>query len=340
MARGRSFSKNSKKLRLDEPKNIWVKKSIDLVMDPDSRYLDRIFEVYPVHPEKREIPDLKMHERIIAKLLKAARKSGTKVDNSKIALISYLIFNFEKFPVDYPYVSFLRRLKSYGRYELVVQYLKKNPTVTSKIFELVDSLDFEGIIAGITEPKKANRLFGVSKSNIITFLYNALKDDHKDNQNITIELVDTSDELLNKKYPGVYILKGSDKSLLEFAKTQLGYHRENEKGLDLVLKIVTLSKKVVYLIGEAKFFTDSGGHQGRQRDDAFLLLNSEFTPKDPDSKVIPVAILDGAIWIENKQKGHLQVRDLPPNKVALSFLVLKDFVNCILMEDGSCVGLF
>ena len=63
------------------------------------------------------------------------------------------------------------------------------------------------------------------------------------------------------------ILNAGDAELMNFAKQHLDYNRE--KGLDFVARF---NKK--YIIGEAKFLTDDGGHQNAQFVDAISTLES------------------------------------------------------------------
>ena len=134
--------------------------------------------------------------------------------------------------------------------------------------------------------------------------------------------------------PGIYFLEGSDRKLLKFAQIKLGY--SSDKRPDFIGKVVSRNKEQFFIIGEAKFLTDYGGHQDRQLDDAlYLLTKVTFNPKIDEVKVIPVAVLDGVVWIEgSKESGMIKkVKNLPDDKVALSALLLEDFLNCLL-ETG------
>ena len=52
-----------------------------------------------------------------------------------------------------------------------------------------------------------------------------------------------------------------------------------------------------YVIGEAKFLTDRGGHQNAQLNDALATISS-------DANAVKVAILDGVCYIEKKNKMY------------------------------------
>ncbi len=56
--------------------------------------------------------------------------------------------------------------------------------------------------------------------------------------------------------------------MMEFAENKLGYH--HNKGLDFVGRF-----NGQYVIGEAKFLTDFGGHQNAQFNDAIATVESD-----------------------------------------------------------------
>lgn len=99
----------------------------------------------------------------------------------------------------------------------------------------------------------------------------------------------------------------------DFAHEQLEYKRN--KGLDFIARF---NKK--YVIGEAKFLTDFGGHQNAQFQDAMETLNS------PTSKAIPIAILDGVLYIKGNNKLHQSLLHEHQDKNIFSALVLREFL--------------
>ena len=108
----------------------------------------------------------------------------------------------------------------------------------------------------------------------------------------------------------------------KFAKTYLGY--THEKGLDFLAKY-----NGKYIIGEAKFLTDFGGHQDTQFADAISTINSELLfPNSLGAEVIPIAICDGILYITSRNKlyRHLQTHE---NQIILSALLLNDFIHSL-----------
>ena len=79
-----------------------------------------------------------------------------------------------------------------------------------------------------------------------------------------------------------------------------------------------------YVVGEAKFLTDFGGHQNAQFEDAKRILENRTI------KAVKIAILDGVLYIPGaKGGGNKMYRYLVENKSnhnILSALVLNEFL--------------
>ena len=100
-----------------------------------------------------------------------------------------------------------------------------------------------------------------------------------------------------------------------YARNNLGYNRE--KGLDFLARF-----NGRYIIGEAKFISDEGGHQNDQFLDAMATLQTPL-----NENVIPVAILDGVLYIRSRKKMY---RDITSNdKNVMSALLLRNFLYSI-----------
>ena len=109
------------------------------------------------------------------------------------------------------------------------------------------------------------------------------------------------------------VLSASDNEMMRFAQETLNY--TNNKGLDFIARI---NNK--YVIGEAKFLTDFGGHQNAQFNDAISLLQI------PNLKAIPVAILDGVVYIKSNNKMYKSLNEELANFNIMSSLVLREFL--------------
>ena len=109
------------------------------------------------------------------------------------------------------------------------------------------------------------------------------------------------------------ILDASDKEMMDYAKEKLNYN--HDKGLDFVARF---SGK--YIIGEAKFLTDFGGHQNAQFNDAISTVESK------NVKAIKLAILDGVLYIKGKNKMYSEITGMYKNYNIMSALVLREFL--------------
>ena len=106
-----------------------------------------------------------------------------------------------------------------------------------------------------------------------------------------------------------------------FAKQYLGY--DHEKGLDFIARF---NNK--YIIGEAKFLTDFGGHQDAQFADAISTITSTLLPNILNVEVIKIAICDGVLYIRgnNKMHRHLENHD---EEIVVSSLLLREFLYSV-----------
>ena len=109
------------------------------------------------------------------------------------------------------------------------------------------------------------------------------------------------------------ILDGSDQSMMNFAQKELNY--KHEKGLDFVGRF-----NGKYVIGEAKFLTDFGGHQNAQFSDAISTITTRGV------KAVTVAILDGVLYIKGKNKMYKQITETYNQHNIMSVLVLRNFL--------------
>lgn len=109
------------------------------------------------------------------------------------------------------------------------------------------------------------------------------------------------------------ILKGSDAQLMEFARNHLNYH--HNKGLDFIGRF-----NGKYVLGEAKFLTDFGGHQNAQFNDAISTVEAKGV------KAIKIAILDGVLYIKGSNKMYKDITTTYAECNILSSLVLREFL--------------
>lgn len=262
--------------------NKWIQKSIDIANSPG--YLDKLHKIYPVIPqEEREIP-IRVKEEL---------KNSYYDEQDRFRLIRSLL-KLKKFPVDDPYVGFLRKKDI---------FLEYNPQTTGRIIQRVRSMGFEAMMEGIEEPKKVSRQSGALFRNWLPKLGYPLLPESE-----------------FEKYKGIVFLQGSNGVLKDYANRAL--YCNLSKGLDLVAKVGTgYGNRPFYVIGEAKFITAIGGGQGAQFEETLGLLRGE------NGNATRIAILDGVVWIKDGTKMHRTVSQL--EETALTALLLKEFLKSL-----------
>ena len=202
------------------------------------------------------------------------------------------LLELDLFPVKDSYVPYLRKSDS---------AIRKNPKIIERICGDLYEMGYKEIYKRCTEPKEANRQMG-------PMFRNWLKSG-------ALGLKPVPESLFVQNLENA-ILDGSDSSMMEFAKRKFGYGRN--KGLDFVARY-----RRRYVIGEAKFISDFGGHQNDQFVDAIATVESELS----DKSVVKIGIIDGVPYIRNKGKLFRDLVKTEHN--IMSALVLKDFLESL-----------
>lgn len=210
------------------------------------------------------------------------------VDEDKVNLIKTLL-SLDLFPIKDSYVPYLKKDKS---------SVSRNPQTVNRLYGTLKELGLEEIWKRSCAPKETNRQIGPMFKNWIQsgVLGVPILPER--------EFMESSENC---------VLGGSDSLLMHFASEHLGY--SINKGLDLVAKFGGK-----YVIGEAKFLTDFGGHQNAQFNDAINLV------KDTTAKAIKVAILDGVLYINGRNKMHSYILNEGYNYNILSSLFLREYL--------------
>jgi hypothetical protein len=128
-----------------------------------------------------------------------------------------------------------------------------------------------------------------------------------------MNLRDMIDTLKKQPKKRLERLQWQQETLMSFAEENLNYKRD--KGLDLIARF-----NGKYIIGEAKFLTDFGGHQNAQFNDAISTITQSGV------KAITVAVLDGVLYIKGKNKMYKELTEKYSDYNILSALVLRDFL--------------
>lgn len=192
------------------------------------------------------------------------------------------------FPIKDGYVPYFKRDPN---------AVDRNPNTVNRICGRVRELGLDKLYEKCTQPKETNRQMGP--------LFNRWLNSGALGLTPVPEIIfDSNNENA--------ILAGSDNSLKQYAKDHLGYTRD--KGLDFLGRFNNR-----YVIGEAKFISDEGGHQNDQFVDAMVTIN---TPTHRN--VNKIAILDGVLYIKSNKKMYREIsnNDIP----VMSALLLRDYL--------------
>lgn len=212
-------------------------------------------------------------------------------DNQKLIT---LLLEQELFPVKDSYVAYLRRDKS---------AIQRNPRTVDRLAGIIYEMGIEEAVFNMTLPKETNRQIG-------PLFTNWLK-----KGSLGVKTTDNKSEFL--KFDGNIVFEGSDNAMQDLATKYLGYR--HNKGLDFIAKF---NNK--FIIGEAKFLTDFGGHQNAQLADALNVVRSEFNRIDKE--VLKIAILDGVLYIPNAGKMYTGLQTAHEDEVVISALLLRDYL--------------
>lgn len=203
-----------------------------------------------------------------------------------------LLLSLDLFPIKDSYVAYLKRDKG---------AIERNPNTIDRLHGRLVEMGLEKIYEKCSEPKETNRQIGPLfkrwlQKETLGAPYLKLPEFKATKENA--------------------ILDASDKEMMDFAKEHLDYNRN--KGLDFVARF-----NGKYVIGEAKFLTDFGGHQNAQFADAISTIKTEGV------KAVKVAILDGVLYIKGNNKMYKSITTTYKDYNIMSALVLREFLYSI-----------
>jgi hypothetical protein len=199
------------------------------------------------------------------------------------------LLKLDLFPIKDSYIAFLKRDKT---------SIERNPRTVNRICGRIYELGLDKLYERCREPKETNRQIGPMFRNWLR------------KKSLGIAPVPLEQFLADKNDA---ILDGSDQAMTDFARQELNY--THDKGLDLVARF-----NGKYVIGEAKFLTDFGGHQNAQFNDAITTITTQGV------KAVTVAVLDGVLYIKGKNKMYKQISETYNQHNIMSVLVLRDFL--------------
>lgn len=208
-------------------------------------------------------------------------------NNNNIELFRALL-DLDLFPIKDGYVPFFRRDK---------RAIERNPNTVNRICGRVRELGLNRLYEKCSQPKETNRQMGP--------LFRHWTESG------ALGLFPISESIFTSNNDNA-ILAGSDAQLKKFAQTHLGYTRD--KGIDFIARFNN-----TYVIGEAKFISDEGGHQNDQFLDAMTTLEEPTL-----ENVRNIAILDGVLYIRSRKRMFTEItnRNIP----VMSALLLRDYL--------------
>lgn len=202
------------------------------------------------------------------------------------------LLELDLFPVKDSYIPYLRKSDS---------AIRRNLKIIERICGDLYEMGYREIYKRCTEPKEANRQMG-------PMFRNWLKSGA-----LGLFPVPENSFVCNADNA---ILDGSDSSMMDFARRKFGYGRN--KGLDFIARY-----NGRYVIGEAKFISDFGGHQNDQFFDAMATVELKLS----DESVVKIGIIDGIPYIRNNGKLFRDLLKTEYNMV--SSLVLREFLESL-----------
>lgn len=193
------------------------------------------------------------------------------------------------FPIKDSYVAYLKRDKS---------SIERNPATIARLAGRLYEMGLDKIYEKCTEPKETNRQIGPLFKRWVCSGVLGLKpvslDEFTSNNNNAI-------------------LNASDSEMARWCFQNLNYSRN--KGLDFVARF-----NGQYVIAEAKFLTDFGGHQNAQFEDAIFTMETE------NVNARKIAILDGVLYIPGNNKMHNSLKKQYCDYDIMSALLLREFL--------------
>jgi len=199
------------------------------------------------------------------------------------------LLSLELFPLKDSYVAYLKRDPS---------ALDRNPATVDRLCGRLFEIGLTDIFEKCTQPKETNRQIGPLFKRWLN------------SGSLGVDILSLDDFVATNKNA---ILGGGDAQLMDFAKIHLNYKRS--KGLDFIARF-----NGKYIVGEAKFLSDFGGHQNAQFEDAMSLLQTRAV------KAIKIAVLDGVLYIKSNNKMHKFLRTNKKQYNIMSALVLREFL--------------
>lgn len=199
------------------------------------------------------------------------------------------LLKLDLFPIKDSYVAYLKRDE---------EALKRNPATADRLAGRLYEMGINEIFSRSSEPKETNRQIGPLFKRWL------------DKKSLGVAPL-SLDKFLKAK--GNAVLDASDAEMMAFAREHLNYR--HHKGLDFIGRF-----NGKYVIGEAKFLTDFGGHQNAQFNDAISTVETK------NVKAEKIIVLDGYLCSLNYSKMYKEFSEAYKDYNTMSVLVLRNFL--------------
>ncbi len=214
-------------------------------------------------------------------------ENSFKSKNNK-NLIENLV-KLDLFPIKDSYVAYLKKDKTASL---------RNPKTISRLAGRLYEMGLNTIYERCSEPKETNRQIGPLFRRWLS------------SKSLGVPYLESTEFLATKENA---VLDAGDAEMMTFAKKHFNY--KHNKGLDFIARF-----NGKYVIGEAKFLTDFGGHQNAQFNDAISTIKTKHV------NAVKIAILDGVLYIKGNNKMYRSITTKYKKENIMSSLVLREFL--------------
>lgn len=209
-----------------------------------------------------------------------------KKDN--VALLENVL-KLDLFPIKDSYIAYLKRDND---------ALERNPATVSRLCGRLYQMGLEKMHERASEPKETNRQIGPLFRRWLN------------QKSLGIQPVKLDAFLATKENA---VLDASDAEMKVFAKEHLNYTLN--KGLDLIARF-----NGKYVIGEAKFLSDFGGHQNAQFKDTKNTMGTK------NVRAEKVMVLDGYLRSLSYNEMYKEFSKTHKDCAVMSILVFRDYL--------------
>lgn len=202
-----------------------------------------------------------------------------------------VLLKLKKFPIEDVYVGFLR--------DGGAKILDNNTETVQRVGNVLLSMNIEDVIKRCRQPIVTNRQMGQLFNNWVHTLPYPFKDEDE----------------FKASTEGICFLNVSPKKLKEYSNTLLGCGLDVEP--DVLLKV-----NEQHVVGEAKFLSGFGGHQGTQFERALNFIQTV------QGNAFRIAIIDGVPWLNLKREMCKKIRRI--HHPAMTALLFEDYIKTLI----------